>query len=231
MAVPAGDHEGGHRPFHQRGPVPHHVDVVGRQQRRPRSGRPAVRRFGQPEPEQQRRRASRGPRRPAAPARRRRRSLRTTGTRGAVNTGAMNIGFHASRRHAPNSALLRALCTHAPSSCQTMPTVDSHGGSAAGKRPRRTAATSRCERRDRECRRDRSPATAPVASWRSVGASRSEAGRPGRIVIRAQPVGEQRLAHEERRPSRRRRAPSRGPAAQRLPAAAVRDRAAARRRP
>ena len=50
-----------------------------------------------------------------------------------VNTGAMYIGFHASSVHAPKSALLRALCTHAPSSCQTIPTVDCHGGSAVGK--------------------------------------------------------------------------------------------------
>ena len=35
----------------------------------------------------------------------------------------MNTGFHSSCRHAPNSALLRALWTHAPSSCQTTPTV------------------------------------------------------------------------------------------------------------
>src|SRR5689334_20500185 len=59
-----------------------------------------------------------------------------------VNTGAMKIGFHSSRRHAPKSALLRALWTHAPSSCQTMPTVVRHGGSALGNTPRSAAASA-----------------------------------------------------------------------------------------
>jgi outer membrane protein assembly factor BamB len=39
----------------------------------------------------------------------------------------MYIGFHSSSRHVPNNALLRALWTHAPSSCHTTPTVVRHG--------------------------------------------------------------------------------------------------------
>ena len=55
----------------------------------------------------------------------------------------MNIGFHASSDHAPNRTLLRALWTHAPSSCQTTPTLGFHGGSAAGKINRRPRAIDR----------------------------------------------------------------------------------------
>jgi hypothetical protein len=61
----------------------------------------------------------------------------------AVNTGATNIGFHASSRHSPNSARFRALCVHAPSSCQTTPTVVRQGGSAVGKLNRSAAPSSR----------------------------------------------------------------------------------------
>ena len=57
----------------------------------------------------------------------------------------MYIGFHLSPGtcQAPVSARFRALCTHAPSSCQTTPTVENHGGSATGKSARSVAASSR----------------------------------------------------------------------------------------
>ena len=55
----------------------------------------------------------------------------------AVNTGAMNTGFHSSVRQTSQMAALRALCTHAPSSCQTMPT-SVVGGSARSHNVRST---------------------------------------------------------------------------------------------
>ena len=60
----------------------------------------------------------------------------------AVNTGAMNTGFQLSVRQVPQSAALRALCTHAPSSCHTIPT-DVFGGSARNQAVRSAVAASR----------------------------------------------------------------------------------------
>ena len=60
----------------------------------------------------------------------------------AVNTGAMYIGFHASAVHAPKSALLRALWTQAPFVVPDDADGGFHGGSAAGKTARRTAASA-----------------------------------------------------------------------------------------
>ncbi len=60
----------------------------------------------------------------------------------AVKTGAMNIGFHSSVRHVPHNTWLRALCTQAPSSCHTTPTVWLEAGSAVSHRPRSVAARS-----------------------------------------------------------------------------------------
>ena len=135
----------------------------------------------------------------AGPGERQRRTARNDEYSSPVNTGAMYIGFHASSDQAPNSALLRALWTHAPSSCQTMPTGGFQGGSAAGKSPRSCAAISRTtsERRRRQSRRQicaarswrRRPPHPDVKSLRALS----------RLVCRTQPAREARRAHEEMR--------------------------------
>src|SRR4029453_7007616 len=91
-----------------------------------------------------------------------------------VNTGAMNTGFHASVRHVPQSALFLALCTQAPSSCHTIPTVPVVGGSAVSQRPLSRAPTV-------------SARTRPATRWpdRLMGASS------------AKPVSQQAKWHHE----------------------------------
>ena len=110
----------------------------------------------------------------------------------------MYIGFHASSLHSPKSALLRALCTHAPSSCQTMPTVVTQGGSAVGNASRRASAPSAMT--SIHAAKPRAPSVPGVlTACRSV-AARCRILRPARLdVVRAQPAGERRRLHEERR--------------------------------
>src|SRR5687767_15618818 len=101
-----------------------------------------------------------------------------------VNTGAMYIGFQASIDHTPHSARLRALCTQAPSSCQTIPTNGFQGASAVGKTTRSTTATAPIARR---------------ASRKRLFASKPdiETFRAARLpVVRAEPLGQRRGGQE-----------------------------------
>ncbi len=150
VAVPGRHHERDHRRFHRRGPVVHHVDVVGREQR---PGDDAG--VAPADPARRPARAAAPRRTPASSETSRACRTPTPNSSKAtysrpVNTGATYIGFHSSSDQAPNSALLRALWTHAPSSCQTTPTEGFHGGSAAGK----TSAEPQRDDRNQQQQRD-----------------------------------------------------------------------------
>ena len=169
VAVPGRDHQGDHRRLHNRRAVVHHVDVVGRDERRRQSGQRAARRYVES--------PSASSRTEAAPASCDTRRACQTPTPNAANdrysrtvkTGAMNIGFQASVAHVPHSARFRALCTHAPSSCQTTPTVGFHGGSAVGKTTRT------------RCRQTMTP-TKAIPNRRLVTSAARPRSRPGPAI-------------------------------------------------
>ena len=101
----------------------------------------------------------------------------------------MKTGFQSSVRHVPQSARLRALCTQAPSSCQTMPTRASSAGRRAATACASPAPDGQDEQRKREhaasrrrhgLRRQTAKTTPSSTRSRSCDSSHVRSARRGR---------------------------------------------------